>query len=306
MGRDDEMKMILILIGILAVPQWGFCQTHSPAVQGTNNLAEATQKGEAQAKADISKGISQILYYGKPWSEGKPLVDEQSQLPVKIVAGCDVTREFVAETDAYNAVMSQTAKAKKEKTTDNHAGTCSCWSSENPRESAALPQYSLRLISYDGPSMGGGLSGWVVMEVDVTNYCMRVLKQRVAYTNFAAGIPPARPPYDRVSLAKAISDVPWRPIPSQETASLQNLIHAWVQTTPPGEYKCLKSDIGWPGHTTITVQTSSNTITSVMACKYANPPYTDDTGEMHRMLEKLSYLEVLWNKGTHRDRKPHR
>ena len=61
----------------------------------------------------------QILYYGKPWSMEKSLVDDQSQLPVKIVTGCSVTPEFVAETDAYNAVMREAARVKKEKAPAN-------------------------------------------------------------------------------------------------------------------------------------------------------------------------------------------
>jgi len=47
----------------------------------------------------------QILYYGKPWSVGKPLIDEATGLPVKIVSGCCVTEEFVEEIDAYNRRM---------------------------------------------------------------------------------------------------------------------------------------------------------------------------------------------------------
>lgn len=105
--------MILILIASLAISGRVFSQTDSPPSQGTNTLAPAREKGEAQAKADIAKGTMQILYYGKPWSMGKPLLDDETHLPVKIVAGCCVVPEFVAETDAYNAVMRQASKEKK-------------------------------------------------------------------------------------------------------------------------------------------------------------------------------------------------
>ena len=113
------MKMILMLLICVVAPQWGICQTNSPAGESTNTLAQAKQKGETQAKADIVKGTMQILYYGKPWSIGKPLVDDQSQLAVEIVSGCCVTPDFVAETDAYNAVMRQAVKDKKEKAPAN-------------------------------------------------------------------------------------------------------------------------------------------------------------------------------------------
>lgn len=56
----------------------------------------------------------QILYFGKPWSQGMPLVDDDSGLPVKIVAGCCVSKDFMEETDAYNRVMREAAKAKRE------------------------------------------------------------------------------------------------------------------------------------------------------------------------------------------------
>ena len=114
------MKMILILTACLMLSQCAFCQTNSPATQNTNALAQAKQKGEAQAKADIAKGTMQIHYYGKPWSTDEPLVDDESGLPVEIVAGCDVMPEFVAETDAYNACMRLAAKDKKIKKTANH------------------------------------------------------------------------------------------------------------------------------------------------------------------------------------------
>src|SRR3989304_455797 len=72
------------------------------------------ERGAEKAKKDIAQGIMRILYYGKPWSVRKPLKDDESGLPVEIVEGCDVTREFAAETDAYNKGMRETAGRKKE------------------------------------------------------------------------------------------------------------------------------------------------------------------------------------------------
>ena len=74
----------------------------SPASKSTMT---PKQRGEARARADIAAGKMRILYYGKPWSVGKPLKDDRTGLPVEIVEGCEVSAEFVAETDAYNAVM---------------------------------------------------------------------------------------------------------------------------------------------------------------------------------------------------------
>ena len=69
-------------------------------------------KGIMRAKKDIAAGKMKILYYGKPWSHGKPLIDDESGLPVEIVAGCCVRPEFVEETGAYNKTMRQEMKNK--------------------------------------------------------------------------------------------------------------------------------------------------------------------------------------------------
>ena len=69
------------------------------------------QKGSGRAAQDIKDGKPRILHYGKPWSLGKPLIDDASGLTVEIVKGCVVTPDFVAETDAYNTVMRRWAKA---------------------------------------------------------------------------------------------------------------------------------------------------------------------------------------------------
>jgi len=70
-------------------------------------------RGIARARKDSAKGNVRILYYGKPWSVGKPLVDDTSGLPVEIVEGCSVTAEFVQETDAYNRTMRETLQDVK-------------------------------------------------------------------------------------------------------------------------------------------------------------------------------------------------
>jgi hypothetical protein len=65
----------------------------------------AKSRGRESAKRDIKNGIFRILYFGKPWSVGKPLIDETTGYKVQIVAGCIVTAEFVEEVGAYNAIM---------------------------------------------------------------------------------------------------------------------------------------------------------------------------------------------------------
>ena len=76
-------------------------------------LISPKEKGIMRAKKDITANRMKILYYGKPWSHGKPLIDDESGLPVEIVAGCCVRPEFVEETGAYNKTMRQEIKDKQ-------------------------------------------------------------------------------------------------------------------------------------------------------------------------------------------------
>ncbi|MBI5819874.1 MAG: hypothetical protein HZA88_12895 [Verrucomicrobia bacterium] len=77
------------------------------------SIAAAKERGAAHAIRDIKAGKPRILYFGKPWSVGKPLVDDPTGYPVEIVGDCSVTKAFVAEVEAYNSVMRDWyAKAK--------------------------------------------------------------------------------------------------------------------------------------------------------------------------------------------------
>jgi hypothetical protein len=178
---------------------------------------------------------------------------------------------------------------------------CARHPSETPLKTDALSEYHLLLIEYDGPSVGAGLAGWEVLEVDLPNSRIRLLQKRVVYTYFTNGIPPDVPPYNIESLKKAICDAPWQPLPDQEASSLHTLIDAWVETTPPAKYE-VKDHFGWPGHTTITIQRSNGTVASEMACRYFNAPFNEDTGALREMLFRLSYLTNLCKeKGTQQD-----
>ncbi len=76
------------------------------APNATPQEVEAAKKQGAETAAqDIKAGVFRILYYGEPWSNGKPLVDDATGYRVQIVAGCSVSSCFVAEADAYNQAM---------------------------------------------------------------------------------------------------------------------------------------------------------------------------------------------------------
>jgi len=105
--------MITVAVA-LALPLGERIQAHAAAnvAAQPGQTKSPEQKGRERAAADIKAGTPRILYYGKPWSLGKPLVDEASGLRIEIAAGCCVMPEFVAETDAYNAAMRQWAKSR--------------------------------------------------------------------------------------------------------------------------------------------------------------------------------------------------
>ena len=46
------------------------------ADNSSSAVAAAKERGAATASKDIKRGTLRILYYGKPWSIGKPLVDD--------------------------------------------------------------------------------------------------------------------------------------------------------------------------------------------------------------------------------------
>lgn len=82
----------------------------SPPLSTDNSpaaVAAAKARGTTSAQADIAAGKPAIVYYGKPWSQGKPLVDDETGLPVEIAAeaGCEVTACFEAEAAAYNEAI---------------------------------------------------------------------------------------------------------------------------------------------------------------------------------------------------------
>ena len=73
--------------------------------KGAEAVKKAKKRGAATAARDIKAGRPVILYYGRPWSQGKPLVDDATKLRVVVVAGCFVSEVFVAEVEAYNTAI---------------------------------------------------------------------------------------------------------------------------------------------------------------------------------------------------------
>ena len=111
---------ILIVMGLVIIvgctPEAP--STKAPAAEcGTRDRLSPAEKGVERARADIANGTMQILYYGKPWSADKPLIDDETGLSVKIVSGCCVTPEFTQETDAYNNTM-RDARSKKKRNSE--------------------------------------------------------------------------------------------------------------------------------------------------------------------------------------------
>lgn len=106
------MKMIAlgILAALLATSLQG--EEQSPitsreiAPDNSPAAVEVARKlGAASAARDIAAGRFRILYYGIPWSVGKPLVDDRTGYQVQVIGGCVVSEPFVAEVNAYNEQM---------------------------------------------------------------------------------------------------------------------------------------------------------------------------------------------------------
>lgn len=90
----------------------------NPSSDSGRKLVNKTQltpqeKGIYDAELDVNNGKFEIHYFGKPWSMGKPLIDDKTGLPIKIVDGCAVTQDFIDYNNAYNETVIKAAKTLK-------------------------------------------------------------------------------------------------------------------------------------------------------------------------------------------------
>ena len=83
-------------------------------VLSSEELEDAAATGRELAEADRRSGRARILQYGQPRISipGEKPVDKASGLPIKVAAGCVVSKSFVEVVDAYNEAMRE-AQAKK-------------------------------------------------------------------------------------------------------------------------------------------------------------------------------------------------
>jgi hypothetical protein len=114
MLHHTSLRSALLLVGVVAIiigSPLGAAEDSpisSNAISSDNSaaaIAAAKVRGATTASRDIAAGTLRILYYGKPWSAGKPLVDDATGYRVQLLAGCVVTEPFVAEVEAYNSAM---------------------------------------------------------------------------------------------------------------------------------------------------------------------------------------------------------
>jgi hypothetical protein len=103
-----------LFIGALAIAGCAANHHNNQLATSSRENVSPTAIGISKAQRDIAGGKMRILYFGKPWSVDKPLIDGQSGLPIEIVAGCDVTVDFVQETEAYNRTMREAVNREKE------------------------------------------------------------------------------------------------------------------------------------------------------------------------------------------------
>jgi hypothetical protein len=110
----SNLRIIIISLTIIStVAAWPILAEESspilsPEISTDNSpeaITAAKERGKQSAQRDIRAGEFRILYYGKPWSSGKPLVDETTGYRIQIIAGCEVSAAFIAEVTAYNQTM---------------------------------------------------------------------------------------------------------------------------------------------------------------------------------------------------------
>jgi hypothetical protein len=70
-------------------------------------VKEPAKEALMYANADIRRGLTRILYFGKPWSQGKPFIDDETSYPVVIADGCIVSKDFVSFVGEYNRAMKE-------------------------------------------------------------------------------------------------------------------------------------------------------------------------------------------------------
>ena len=108
------MKMLLaalsfgLLSANLCAEEKPVTRVSSEQISADNSpeaIARAVENGVRSAKRDIMAGDPVILYFGKPWSAGKALIDDSTKLPVEIVGGSAVSSCFVQEVTAYNKTV---------------------------------------------------------------------------------------------------------------------------------------------------------------------------------------------------------
>src|SRR6202030_2679943 len=74
--------------------------------ESAHAVRSARERGVRSAQADIKRHVFRILDYGEPLPPDTPQrVDLKTLYRVESIAGCEVTKRFVAEVDAYNDAM---------------------------------------------------------------------------------------------------------------------------------------------------------------------------------------------------------
>jgi hypothetical protein len=102
------LQILTVAFGCLSAFAVDESPISSSAISTDNSPAAVTaakERGAASAAKDIQAGTLRILYFGEPWSVGKPLVDDVTGYRVQILGGCFVTEPFKAEVETYNSVV---------------------------------------------------------------------------------------------------------------------------------------------------------------------------------------------------------
>lgn len=118
--------------------------------------------------------------------------------------------------------------------------------------------FYLRHKSWSGISPGAGYyhTSLSAVELDLG-------KGRIRKLIKSASRPDAMLPHDDTDIAKLIADTPWRDLSKRQIARFQELIRAWLATSPPNTYNNPMALGHEDGHLSqLTISWDTNTVTT--------------------------------------------
>lgn len=114
-AADHSTAEITSLLPTLAIDQgdpvlFDFTMQYLKQLRLDSQVSDPVELGRAHARLDVQGELRRILYCGRPWSDGKPLIDDETGYPVQIAAGCTVTNDLLRFVESYNSTLRDSFK----------------------------------------------------------------------------------------------------------------------------------------------------------------------------------------------------